>query len=75
MLGVSNDLLLICCLTAHPSDHPLALYVFSQDAAFKAKGVLLSFSKHTRLSVAVFDNTQSGSAVANDTMLQCGGKW
>ncbi|KAL4072468.1 Aldehyde/histidinol dehydrogenase [Scleroderma yunnanense] len=37
-------------------DHPLALYVFSQDAAFKAK---------------VFDNTQSGSAIANDTMVHC----
>ncbi|THH14250.1 hypothetical protein EW146_g6054 [Bondarzewia mesenterica] len=36
-------------------DHPLALYVFSQDPKFKAK---------------VFDNTQSGSAVANECMLQ-----
>ncbi|KAL0959772.1 hypothetical protein HGRIS_011462 [Hohenbuehelia grisea] len=35
-------------------DHPLALYVFSPDAAFKAK---------------VFDNTQSGSAVANETII------
>ncbi|KAH7920037.1 aldehyde dehydrogenase [Leucogyrophana mollusca] len=38
------------------NDHPLALYVFSQDAAFKAK---------------VFDNTQSGSAIANDVLVQC----
>ncbi|KAI6148774.1 Aldehyde/histidinol dehydrogenase [Pisolithus tinctorius] len=37
-------------------DNPLALYVFSQDAAFKAK---------------VFDNTLSGSAVANDTLVHC----
>ncbi|KAF9235550.1 NAD-dependent aldehyde dehydrogenase [Melanogaster broomeanus] len=37
-------------------DHPLALYVFSQDASFKNK---------------VFDNTQSGSAVANDTLVHC----
>ncbi|EIW78299.1 NAD-dependent aldehyde dehydrogenase [Coniophora puteana RWD-64-598 SS2] len=37
-------------------DHPLALYVFTQDAAFKAK---------------VFDNTTSGSAVANEVLLQC----
>ncbi|KAG5351806.1 hypothetical protein C0989_004843 [Termitomyces sp. Mn162] len=35
-------------------DHPLALYVFSQDAEFKAK---------------VFTNTLSGSAVANETLL------
>jgi len=35
-------------------DHPLALYVFSADPAFKAK---------------VFDNTQSGSAVANETIV------
>jgi len=37
-------------------DHPLALYVFTQDAAFKAK---------------VFDNTTSGSAVANEVLFQC----
>ncbi|KAI6127519.1 NAD-dependent aldehyde dehydrogenase [Pisolithus croceorrhizus] len=39
-------------------DNPLTLYVFSQDAAFKAK---------------VFDNTLSGSAVANDTLVHCAG--
>ncbi|KZP08660.1 NAD-dependent aldehyde dehydrogenase [Athelia psychrophila] len=38
-------------------DHPLALYVFSDSAAFKAK---------------VFDNTQSGSCLANETLIQCG---
>ncbi|KAF8137586.1 NAD-dependent aldehyde dehydrogenase [Boletus edulis] len=37
-------------------DHPLALYVFSQDSSFKNK---------------VFDNTQSGTAVANDTLIHC----
>ncbi|KAG6330166.1 hypothetical protein ID866_8923 [Astraeus odoratus] len=37
-------------------DNPLALYVFSQDAAFKTK---------------VFDNTASGSAIANDTLVHC----
>ncbi|KAG8216922.1 NAD-aldehyde dehydrogenase [Butyriboletus roseoflavus] len=37
-------------------DHPLTLYVFSQDSNFKNK---------------VFDNTQSGSAIANDTLLHC----
>lgn len=35
-------------------DHPLALYVFSQDSQFKSK---------------VFDNTQSGSAMANELVL------
>ncbi|KAG1775564.1 Aldehyde/histidinol dehydrogenase [Suillus placidus] len=37
-------------------DHPLALYCFSPDATFKNK---------------VFDNTQSGSAVANDVLVHC----
>ncbi|KAJ7461546.1 NAD-aldehyde dehydrogenase [Mycena latifolia] len=36
------------------NDHPLALYVFSQDEAYKKK---------------VFSSTQSGSAVANETIL------
>ncbi|CAE6386069.1 hypothetical protein BN14_00968 [Rhizoctonia solani AG-1 IB] len=36
------------------NDHPLALYVFTKDPAFKSK---------------VFDNTQSGSAVANDLII------
>lgn len=35
-------------------DHPLALYVFSQNAEFKAK---------------VFNNTQSGAAIANETII------
>ncbi|KIK05065.1 hypothetical protein K443DRAFT_675362 [Laccaria amethystina LaAM-08-1] len=38
-------------------DHPLALYVFSQDAAFKAK---------------VFENTQSGACVANEVVIHPG---
>ncbi|OCH89619.1 NAD-aldehyde dehydrogenase [Obba rivulosa] len=38
-------------------DHPLALYVFSQDSKFKAK---------------VFDNTQSGSAIANEVVIHAG---
>lgn len=38
-------------------DHPLALYVFSQNAEFKAK---------------VFNNTQSGAAVANETVIHPG---
>jgi aldehyde dehydrogenase (NAD+)/aldehyde dehydrogenase (NAD(P)+) len=38
-------------------DHPLALYVFSTSASFKSK---------------VFDNTQSGSCLANECLLQCG---
>ncbi|KIK59512.1 hypothetical protein GYMLUDRAFT_44485 [Collybiopsis luxurians FD-317 M1] len=35
-------------------DHPLSVYVFTQDSAFKAK---------------IFDNTQSGSAMANETII------
>jgi len=42
----------IAYVNAH--DHPLALYVFSQDEAYKKK---------------VFGSTQSGSAVANETIL------
>ncbi|KAH7887098.1 Aldehyde/histidinol dehydrogenase [Phlebopus sp. FC_14] len=38
------------------NDHPLTLYVFSQDTVFKHK---------------VFDNTQSGSAIANDCLVHC----
>ncbi|KAG6909490.1 hypothetical protein DXG01_017212 [Tephrocybe rancida] len=45
----------IAFVNAH--DHPLALYVFSQDAEFKAK---------------VFNNTQSGAAVANETVIHPG---
>ncbi|CAE6399374.1 unnamed protein product [Rhizoctonia solani] len=39
------------------NDHPLALYVFTKDSAFKSKGKFL------------FDNTQSGAAVANDLII------
>ncbi|KAJ7197880.1 NAD-aldehyde dehydrogenase [Mycena rebaudengoi] len=42
----------IAYVNAH--DHPLALYVFSQDASYKKK---------------VFESTQSGSAVANETII------
>ncbi|GLB42204.1 putative aldehyde dehydrogenase family protein [Lyophyllum shimeji] len=42
----------IAFVNAH--DHPLALYVFSQNPEFKAK---------------VFNNTQSGAAVANETVI------
>jgi aldehyde dehydrogenase (NAD+)/aldehyde dehydrogenase (NAD(P)+) len=38
-------------------DHPLALYVFSSNAAFKNK---------------VFDNTQSGAAIANECVIHTG---
>ncbi|KAF8069067.1 NAD-aldehyde dehydrogenase [Lyophyllum atratum] len=38
-------------------DHPLALYVFSQNPEFKAK---------------VFNNTQSGAAIANETVIHPG---
>ena len=39
-------------------DHPLALYVFSNDAATKKR---------------VFDNTQSGSVIANECNIHVGG--
>ncbi|KZT24852.1 NAD-aldehyde dehydrogenase [Neolentinus lepideus HHB14362 ss-1] len=38
-------------------DHPLVVYVMSQDSAFKSK---------------VFDNTQSGGAIANEYIIHCG---
>ncbi|KAF7970549.1 hypothetical protein HWV62_23721 [Athelia sp. TMB] len=38
-------------------DHPLALYVFATSAAVKSQ---------------VFDNTQSGSCLANECLMQCG---
>ncbi|EIW52056.1 NAD-aldehyde dehydrogenase [Trametes versicolor FP-101664 SS1] len=38
-------------------DHPLAVYVFSADKAFQNK---------------VFDNTESGAAVVNETLISCG---
>lgn len=57
------------------SDHPLALYVFSQDAAFKAKGewVLILFFHCDEVSVVVFENTQSGACVANECVIHPGG--
>lgn len=42
------------------SDHPLALYVFTQDQKVKTK---------------VFENTQSGAAVANETVIHPGGSF
>ncbi|KAI0064309.1 NAD-aldehyde dehydrogenase [Artomyces pyxidatus] len=38
-------------------DHPLALYAFSKDAAYKAK---------------VFNNTHSGACIANETLIHVG---
>ncbi|KAI0634451.1 aldehyde dehydrogenase [Trametes polyzona] len=38
-------------------EHPLAVYVFSSDKAFQNK---------------VFDNTESGATVANETIISCG---
>jgi aldehyde dehydrogenase (NAD+)/aldehyde dehydrogenase (NAD(P)+) len=54
ILTVENVDEAISFINAH--DHPLAIYVFSQDPAFKAK---------------VFNNTQSGAAVANETLFHC----
>ncbi|KAF8741669.1 Dehydrogenase, partial [Rhizoctonia solani] len=42
-----------------PSDHPLALYVFTKNPSHLTKS----------LSLVVFDNTQSGAAVANDLII------
>lgn len=42
---------------ANSKDHPLTLYVFSQDNEFKQQ---------------VFDNTQSGAAIANDVIIHYG---
>ena len=55
-------------------DHPLTLYVFSQDSNFKNKGRCLARIVNMALIFVVFDNTLSGAAVANDTLLHCGGK-
>ncbi|KAG1748357.1 Aldehyde/histidinol dehydrogenase [Suillus paluster] len=54
IMPVDNVDAAIAYINAH--DHPLALYCFSPDAAFKNK---------------VFDNTQSGSAIANDVLIHC----
>jgi|SRR5882762_6318694 len=56
------------------SDRPLALYVFSSNAAFKNKGLFL---KHTCTfnvidPCLVFDDTQSGTCVANECLIHCG---
>ena len=56
------------------SDHPLALYVFSSVAAFKNKGVSYICSGTSKVTkfVLVFDNTQSGSCVANECVIIAG---
>jgi len=55
ILAVDNLDAGIAYVNAH--DHPLALYAFTQNEAFKKK---------------VFSNTQSGSASANETIIQPG---
>ncbi|KAF8762010.1 Dehydrogenase [Rhizoctonia solani] len=45
------------------SDHPLALYVFTKNPSHLTKS----------LSLVVFDNTQSGAAVANDLIIHIAG--
>ncbi|OBZ72483.1 Aldehyde dehydrogenase, dimeric NADP-preferring [Grifola frondosa] len=44
-------------INSREEDHPLAVYVFSQDAAFKSQ---------------VFGHTQSGAALANDVIINAG---
>lgn len=50
--------ILVHPLTALYRDHPLALYVFTRDPAFKEN---------------VFSRTQSGAALANEVLLHIGG--
>lgn len=56
------------------SDHPLALYVFSQDAKYKAKGTLCHslFVRLILIGYVVFDNTQSGACLANELLVHIG---
>ncbi|KAH9060605.1 NAD-aldehyde dehydrogenase [Lactarius vividus] len=52
-------------------DHPLALYVFSSNSAFKSKGDPCdTLTSDDRLSSVVIENTQSGTVVMNDTVIQ-----
>lgn len=56
-------------------EHALCLYVFSNDPKFKAKG--MSFSSFplvaaVLISFSVFDNTQSGGAIANECIIHVG---
>ena len=58
-------------------DHPLAVYVFTKDAKFKAKGVSPPASTHcgrpADAITSVFDNTQSGAAIANEVVIHLAG--
>jgi hypothetical protein len=68
-------------------DHPLALYVFSKDPAYKAKGMsnlrcTRFFGRYITAHIydgtdecggAVFDSTTSGSCLANEVMVQTQG--
>lgn len=57
-----------------PRDHPLAIYVFSPEKEVLAKGKRFDCIRWTRLTQCpVFDNTESGAAVANETVISCGG--
>lgn len=66
-------------LTSRCRDHPLAVYVFTKDAKFKAKGVSPPASTNcdraAKAIASVFDNTQSGAAIANEVVIHLAGAW
>lgn len=58
-------------------EHPLAVYVFTKDSKFKEKGmhspdVHPLLPQHSHIAI-VFDNTQSGAAIANEVVLHLAG--
>lgn len=58
------------------SDYPLAIYVFSQNAVYKAKSKLLLQTPmwyDLNFWILVFENTQSGAFIANETVIHPGG--
>lgn len=56
-------------------DHPLALYIFTDDSKLKEKGKIrcTCVQKYTLISILVFSNTRSGSCVCNEVLLQIPG--
>lgn len=54
-------------------DHPLALYIFTNDSKLREKGGIWLFF-HTKTyayrPLIVFSNTRSGSCICNDVVLQ-----
>ena len=58
-------------------DHPLTLYIFTNDSKLKEKGKVYLLYYRTKLctyrSIIVFSNTRSGSCVCNEVILQIPG--